>query len=285
LQKRLSNVYESNLTSASLSAMLELGLTLKYYKESMVLVGGWVPYFLIEEFGEREFSHVGSIDIDFAINPDKIDADEYATIVDMIKRRGYNNRIARDGSVIQFSFIKNIKSPYDNREYDIQVDFLTSPTKSHKSHRHRKVQHDLPARIAKGCDLAFSHNMNKKIDGILPDNGESKTEIKILDIPGCIGMKGVVLGEGYREKDAYDLYTVIGHCLESPTAVAKKVRPYLDEPSMNEGINSIQEKFRNINAEGPSWTASFMFPTEKEMQDKIKAESYILIQEFLEGLN
>ena len=89
MPERLSNAYESNLTSASLSAILELGVTLKYYKDSMVLVGGWVPYFLIEEFGDLEFSHVGSIDIDLAINPDKINADEYATIVDMIKRRGY----------------------------------------------------------------------------------------------------------------------------------------------------------------------------------------------------
>jgi len=282
--ERLSNAYESNLTSASLSAMLELGVTLKYYKDSMVLVGGWVPYFLIEEFGKKEFSHVGSIDIDFAINPDEIDANEYATIIDMIKRRGYNNRIAKDGSIIQFSFIKKIRSPNDKREYDIQVDFLTSPTISNKKHRHRMVQHDLPARITKGCDLAFNHNMNKRIEGLLPDNGESKIEIKMLDIPGCIGMKGIVLGEGYREKDAYDIYSVIGHCLENPSNIAKKVKPYLNEPSMKEGIDSIKDKFRNIRAEGPSWTAIFMYPTEEEMQDRIKAESYILVKEFLDGL-
>jgi hypothetical protein len=257
---------------------------LRNYKDSIILVGGWVPYFLIEEYGEDEYSHVGSIDIDFAINPDEIDVDEYATIVEMIERRGYKNRIARDGSVIQFSFIKNIISPYDKKNYNVQVDFLTSPTKSNKKHRHRKVQHDLPARIAKGCDLAFNHNMNKKIEGILPDNGESNSEINMLDIPGCIGMKGIVLGEAYREKDAYDIYSVIGHCLNNPTIIANKVKPYLNEQSMKDGIDSIRNKFRNISAEGPSWTAIFMYPTDKEMQDRIKAESYVLVKEFLDGL-
>ena len=133
--------------------------------------------------------------------------------------------------------------------------------------------------------MAFTHNMNKKIEGILPENGESEIEIKMLDIPGCVGMKGIVLGEVYREKDAYDIYTVIGHCLESPSKIANEVKPYLNEPSMKEGIDSIKNKFRSIGAEGPSWTAIFMYPTDREMQNRIKAESYILIKEFLDELH
>ena len=66
--QRLSGDYSEGLTGASLSALLELAVTLRSYQDSLVLVGGWVPYFLIEEFGRGNFTHVGSIDIDLAVD-------------------------------------------------------------------------------------------------------------------------------------------------------------------------------------------------------------------------
>jgi hypothetical protein len=54
MSPRLATDYEEGLTRASMSALLELSLTLKSYRESIVLVGGWVPYFLIEQSGQME---------------------------------------------------------------------------------------------------------------------------------------------------------------------------------------------------------------------------------------
>lgn len=76
---RLSTDYGGGITDASLSALLELSLTLNSYRDALVLVGGWAPFFLIEEFGRGGFPHVGSIDIDIAVNPELVRNDEYAS--------------------------------------------------------------------------------------------------------------------------------------------------------------------------------------------------------------
>ncbi|MCK4266221.1 MAG: hypothetical protein KAX31_03000 [Thermoplasmata archaeon] len=283
MAQRLSGDYSEGLTSASLSALVELAVTLKSYRDSIVLVGGWVPYFLIDEFGRGNFRHVGSIDIDLAVNPEEIDADAYASIVDMIERRGYKNRLDREGNPLMFSFNKPVPSPIDHKEYIISVDFLTMASPESGRHRHRTIQPGLPARIAGGCELAFSHNIDRELSGMLPGDGEAIESIKMLDIAGCIGMKGIVLGERYKEKDAYDIYSVIGYCLNSPTAVAENIRPHLEDQIMNDGIESIKQKFRDIHAEGPSWTANFL-SLDPEVKKREQAAAFVTVQEFLEAL-
>ena len=280
--QRLSGDYTEALTSASHSALAELALTLKSYKESFVLIGGWVPYFLIEEFGREDFRHVGSIDIDLAVNPDKIDQDAYATIIELIERRGYVQRIHNDQPIL-FTYEKDILSDIDEQEYKIRVDFLTS--RSFKGgHRHRSIQPDLQARITDGCDIAFKHNFIKKFEGKLPQNGETKVEIRMLDISGCLGMKGIVLGEAYREKDAYDIFSVVSQCLDSPSQVAEELKPNIEDSDIYRGFQNIKNKFRDIRAEGPAWAANFLQPSDDIAKERVVAEVYVTMKEFLEGL-
>ncbi len=284
MSQRLSGDYSEGLTSASMSALLELAVTLRSYEDSIVLVGGWVPYFLIKEFGRGDFKHVGSIDIDLAVDSEKVNKEAYAGIVELIEKRGYRNRLDREGRSILFSFQKSVPSPQNHNDYDIWVDFLTSPKPDSGRHRHAKVQSDLPARIVPGCSIAFRYNYTMKIKGILPNNGEAIEDLRMLNIAGSLGMKGIVLGLAYREKDAYDIYSVISQCLDNPKEVAAIVNAYLDDPDIAEGIDAIKQRFRDINAEGPAWVANFM-SLDLEEQKRIKAEAFVLVEEFLKGLD
>ena len=189
--RRLSSEYQPGLVEASRSALLELSLALGSFKDSFVLIGGWAPYFLIEEYGKRKFSHVGSIDIDLAIDPETIDEDSYSGIIERIEDRGYLQRKDRFGEPLYFSFHKPVKSNIDGRNYDIQVDFLTSRDFSRGKHRHRTIQRNLRARVCEECEIAFEHNFKKKIMGKLPDNGEAESYIQVINIPGSIGMSSI----------------------------------------------------------------------------------------------
>lgn len=121
------------------------------------------------------------------------------------------------------------------------------------------------------------------MSGTLPGNGEVVEKIKMLDIAGCVGMKGIVLGERYKEKDAYDIYSVIGHCLDSPTDVAENIKLHLEDSIMNNGIEVIKHRFRDIRAEGPSWVANFL-TIDPELQKREQAAAFVTVQEFLEAL-
>jgi len=125
------------------------------YREALVLIGGWAPYLILERFGDHSgtasFAHVGSIDIDFVVDPGIIDADHYATIVERLSERGY-----RPTPDSLFQFERTIRSPHDGRAFLIRADFLTpEPLKGEgRAHRHRAVPRDLRARTLAGAEVA-----------------------------------------------------------------------------------------------------------------------------------
>lgn len=279
--ERSSTDYSPSLVQASFSGLLELSVSLNRYRDALILVGGWVPYLLldIKKEGGSTFQHVGSIDIDLVVNPAEIGPDEYASIVDILTKRGWNPK----GGDSLFSYLKKIKSPVDDIDQIIQVDFLAARPQGMKgNHRHVDVQQKLRARMLDSAPLAISHNCKVPIKGKLPDNGEVEREIAMADIVGCIGMKGVVLGERYNQKDAYDIYTVLENYEGGPRKVASAVKPYVGiEPLMDLAIKTIRSAFKDEKANGSNWVANFL--TEKR-DDEHKAHAMRAFQTVAEFL-
>jgi hypothetical protein len=274
--KRVASNYERPLVEASKAGLLELAVSLRSYREAMVLVGGWVPYFIIKGHS-KDFQHVGSIDIDIVIDPSAISEAEYASIVDIIKGRGW---VAWEKNL--FSYVKPITSTVDGKTYEIRVDFLTTePEKFASKHRHAMVQHDMKARMAEGAKIALQHRMKLHLEGQLPDDGEAQADIWMLDIVGCVGMKGLALGSRYSEKDAYDLFTVLDHHRDGPKGVAQQVWPFKDEPLMNDSLVHIREMFKNERAAGPAWVANFITDLRDESHKRQVVRAYMVVTEFL----
>ena len=79
--------YQDDSVRACLSVLLELFTYLKPYRDHIVLIGGWVPFFLTE--GMSDEVHIGSLDVDLALDANKIPETEYETILERLKARGY----------------------------------------------------------------------------------------------------------------------------------------------------------------------------------------------------
>lgn len=128
MNTRLSSAFEDQLTATSKSAFVELIRTLRPYKEAIVLVGGWVPYFLLESHrlpGDT-FRHVGSIDIDLIVDPNGVGDYEYQTIVELIGETGWNQVPEK-----KFTFERSVRGK-DDIDRPITVDFLTPQKKGRR---------------------------------------------------------------------------------------------------------------------------------------------------------
>jgi hypothetical protein len=279
---RTSLQYEAGLVNASKSALVELALSLHSHQDRIILVGGWAPYLLLEKFGRGTISHIGSIDIDLAIDPIE-DPEIYKTIVEILEYRDYRMKKGRTGEPITSSFIKTLK--FEGREYDIQVDFLTTTEIDREKHRTRIVNRDLHARMVPECSLAFGHNFLKEIKGILPGDGELETEIRMLDISGCLGMKGALLGQRYKEKDAYDIYAIVADCLSDPKAVSHEVARYLNDPQLRTSIGMISDRFGSIRSAGVDWVGTFLAPEDRREKERVCAQVYFTMKEFIDEFN
>ena len=151
-------------------------------------------------------------------------------------------------------------------------------------HRHRTVQGNLHARVNEECETVFTHNFWKRISGTLPGNGEAEAEILVADISGTLGMKGIVMGDRYKEKDAYDIFTIISECRNDPAEVAEEVGRNLDDRYISRGVDIIRERFSSIRGSGPAWVADFIQPADATARERTIAEVYIKMKEFMNSL-
>lgn len=87
--ERTAQTYNAGITAASKSVLLEVMTALRAYRDALILVGGWVPYLLLEKhrLPNNPFLHIGSIDIDVAVDPAKLTEQQYATIMELLEER------------------------------------------------------------------------------------------------------------------------------------------------------------------------------------------------------
>ena len=281
MKTRFSSAFEDQLIATSKSALVELIRTLRPYKKAIVLVGGWVPYLLLESHKAPEdtFRHVGSIDIDLIIDPNHVNDNEYETIVELIMETGWGQVPGK-----LFTFERKIRGK-DAVVRDITVDFLTPQLKSEgKEHRHRGVQSDLRARTMVGAELGLLHNYWYSMKGEMPNGAMTEIDFKMLDVVGCIGTKGIALGDRYKHKDAYDIVSVLDHYGNGVKEVANAFKPFLEESLIQESLKRIGKMFLNERSEGALLYAEFLEPLNKEEYEIFAQRGYMLVSEFLSNL-
>ena len=222
-----STDYPKDITTISKSALLEVMTILKGYKNQIVLVGGWVPYFLLQKYQkDKEFRHIGSVDIDLVIDPKLIESGVYESIVSIIEKNGFKPRTDKDENPIEFSFEKEFSGK------TIHIDFLSTEYPQKTKKRHRVVQPDLKTRTLKGARIVLKHNYEEELEGKLPNGADVKVKLKIADVIGCLATKALALGGRSVAKDYYDIYTIISYYKDGEVSCAKEMKIYLDDPDI-----------------------------------------------------
>jgi hypothetical protein len=266
--------YGKSEVDACLSVLIELMTVLGELRDHIVLTGGWVPYFLLKE---SRYEHVGTIDIDVALDFQKISHDTYQTILQALEDRDY-----KQGDQ-PFTFYRTI-SAEDGREITVKVDLLSGEYGgTGKSHRTQMIQ-DVRARKARGCDLVFSHNFPLKVSGKMPDGTQNEVTIKIADVVPFLVMKGMALWERQKEKDAYDIYFIVLHYPDGFEKLAKVFEPFTGNKLVREGLGKIKAKFKDINGPGPNWLVNFEGIDDEEERERIRRDAYERVNAFLDSL-
>ena len=280
---RTISTYEPRDVRVAFSALMEVAAALQAYREAMVLIGGWVPYLLLQQHQSpgNPFRHVGSLDSDWVIDPRKIDEGEYDTIVKMLKRRGFV-----ESREIKYRLTKGCPVPGKSAALEVAVDLLTRApqTGRGKPQRHRRIQPDLAARAADWADVALSHSCDKMLDGELSGGGNIQLPIRMADVVGLVGTKGLALGRRYEEKDNYDLYAVIANYGEGPVEVARMVKPFARVPSLRPSLEKIRTWYADVNAAGPAMVARFYDREEGDARLRRIRDAFEILDRFLQEL-
>lgn len=265
--------YTADAVAAARSVLLELTHLLGQYRDDIVVVGGWVPELLLPQ---SQGHHIGSTDVDLALNHRTLQEAGYRTIKELLLARGY-----REGSQ-PFIFHRTVHQ--EGRELVVEVDFLAGEYDgTGQSHRTQKVQ-GVRARKARGCDLAFDAPTEITLSGVLPGGGQDTARVRVASIVPFLTMKGIALAERLKEKDAWDVVFCFQHYPGGIEALIQEFRPHLTQSLVREGLRSLAEKFASPTHVGPKFVADFEELSDPEARALVQRDAYERVQHLLRGL-
>lgn len=265
--------YSKEAVDAARSVMIELVHLLGEYRDDIVVVGGWVPELLP---GDRFFPHVGSTDVDLALNHRNLAEEGYQTIRALLLGRGYTE--GKQPFIFWRTVIVN------NQPYEVEVDLLAGQYDgTGQKHRTQKIQ-DVSARKARGCDLAFIDPVAVQVDGTLPDGARDSVVVRVASLVPFLVMKGMALAERIKEKDAWDIYCCLLNYPGGADALAETFRPHLENGLVLEGLRKIAQQFETAEHIGPKHVADFEEITDSEERERVQRDAYERVHSLLEKL-
>lgn len=267
--------YAAEAVAAARSVLVELVQLLGEFRDQLVVVGGWVPVLLLA--GARE-AHVGTLDIDLAVDFQRLPEASYTTLLRALTSRGY-----RQDDRQPFRFFRDV--PVSGRApIVVEVDLLageyggTGP-----GHRTQPAQ-DTRVRKARGCDLVFADPRTVTIEGELPGGGRLAVTCRVAAIVPWLVMKGMALADRLKEKDAYDVSYCVRAYPGGPARLAEEFRPYLRHSLVREGLGKIRAAFLSPDHAGPRWVADFLDVTDAEARAILDRRVYEEITVWLDAL-
>lgn len=239
--------YGAEAVAAVRSVLVELVQLLGEFRDQLVVVGGWVPLLLVADAPE---AHVGTLDIDLALDFQRLPEASYATLLKALTSRGY-----RQDAQQPFRFFRDVPVP-GRAPLVVEVDFLageyggTGP-----GHRTQPAQ-DTRAGKARGCDLVFADPRTVTVEGELPGGGRLAVTCRVAAIVPWLVMKGMALADRLKEKDAYDISYCVHVYPGGAARLAEEFGPHLGHSLVREGLGKIRAAFLSPGHAGSRWVGT-----------------------------
>lgn len=265
--------YTTEAVEAARSVLLELARVLGEYQDGIVIVGGWVPQLLLSQATRQ---HIGSLDVDVALDQRTLREVGYKTIMQHLLERGYRQ------SEQPFIFFRTVQLV--ERSYEVEVDFLAGEySGTARGHRTQKVQ-DIHPRKARGCDLAVSLATEATLSGTLPGGGKDTATLRVASIVPFLVMKAMALAGRLMEKDSWDIYYCVRYYPGGINMLADEFRPHLENRLVQEALAKIAEKFASPEHVGPRHVADFDDITDPEERARLQRDAFERVNALLSRL-
>jgi hypothetical protein len=246
--------YDDRTVSAVKSVLVEIGQILGSFGGKFALIGGAVPWLLLDN---EEMRHVGSIDVDLSLNAEALGDGEYATLIEALQEQGYRQA----EGLRRFQLVRTVPATDGGPAIDIVVDFLM-PRDAEIVKNNPPLVPGFAVQRADGADLALRFYQLVAIDGPMPNGGRNKVEMAVCTIPALIAMKGHALQNRLKQKDAYDVYYCIRNYPGGIEALAADCRPLMEHESARKGYSYVADKFDTEDAFGPTCVRRFVEGTQ-----------------------
>lgn len=264
--------YPPDAVEAAKSVLVELVHILGEYRDDMVVVGGWVPPLLMPDSS----GHVGSTDVDVALNHLAENDEAYSRISESLKARGYEQDDRQP-------FIWYRRVVINGEPVVVEVDFVAGEYGGRGKKRRTQQVQDLKPRKARGADLVFADPVEREVEGRLPGGALDTAVVKVASVVPFIVMKSAALDSRIKEKDAYDIWFTLSNYPGGVAAIAVEFEAVIDHGLVVEAVDVLEAKYASPNHFGPTSVAVFL-ELEGDEAELVKRDAYERVQALLSSL-
>jgi hypothetical protein len=264
--------YSDRQVEAARRVLIDLGQVLASFSDCMVVVGGWTPDLLMPEADEP---HVGSIDVDLALDAEKLNDGRYAELLNLL----INTRRYRPGEK-DFQLIVDVNLGDGDKPVQVEVEFLAPKEVKLKKNK-PKLLRGFRVLQADGCGVAFHAPVVLRLGGRNVRGDTNGVSLRVASLPDFLVMKAYALGGRDKPKDAYDLCYCLENAPGGMAALAADWKPRLAEKEVTRAVEILREKFATVDSFGPQQLVEFHAATDEESREMAARRAFELVQKFL----
>ncbi|MEO8660192.1 MAG: nucleotidyl transferase AbiEii/AbiGii toxin family protein [Bryobacteraceae bacterium] len=274
-EPRFEGDYSRRQVEAAHRVLVDIGQVLASFHDCIVVVGGWVPDLLVPE---AEPKHVGSIDVDLALDAEKLNDGRYAELLKLLLD---TNRYHKGDKL--FQLVTQVVLDDGEAPVRVDVEFL-APSEVKMQKNHPKLVEGFRVLQFPACKAAFQTPVDTEITGKMITGAENRVHLRVSSLSNFIIMKAHAIRGRDKPKDVYDLCYCIGEYPGGIDALGKEWRLRHEEPLVAEAIKILRKKFETVGHFGPKQLAAFHDSQDPEQDEQYARRAYELVQALLRAV-
>jgi hypothetical protein len=272
---RSSSDYTNETLTAVKSTCLSIAQILgDSITSDAVIVGGLVPTLLyqnidpIAELG----AHIGTVDIDLAMDLVVLDKDRYEDIASCLKSSGFSPDKNENGNVTRQRW---------RAQNGAQVDFLMPPVPPDTlGGKQQSLTSELAMFTMRGLDLALKNRVTVALAGNDLEGRNVERAVPVCSPEIFVVLKALAIAGRNKPKDAYDIHYVLANDPIGARALGASLQQYRPHDAVEAALRSLRRDYRDVDGRGPMDVCSFL-GTGKD--DTLAGPALAYMLDFLSG--
>lgn len=266
--------YDTGLALEAKRMCLHIATILGDVMDDIVVVGGLVPYLIIDQQGIDE-PHVGTRDLDLGLSLALLDDTRYREISARLRDRGFAPGRKAEGQITRQTWVL----PSER----VTIDFLI-PRAPHgpPPGRLQDLERDFAAIVTPALPVAFLDSVAVTLDDLTLRGERACRTVRVCGPAAFVVMKAHAFRGRGDNKDAYDLVYVLKHFgHHALDDVIERFAALAADTEARDALTILHKDFASADHLGPRRAAEFRYGRADPI---IQADAFGYVQAFLAGV-
>jgi hypothetical protein len=267
--------YGKRQSEAARRVLIDVGQVLASFSDCLVLVGGWIPDLLFQDGKDAESSHIGSLDVDLALDASRLQDGRYAELLQLL----LDTKRYRLGAKA-FQLVVDVDLSDGERSVQVDLEFL-APSNVVLGKNHPKLLEGFRVLQVEAMNEAFRRPATVRLDGRNVRGARNTVSLQVASLPDFLVMKAHAIGLRDKPKDVYDLCFCLDRLAGDLEPLARDWSSRMQEKNVAEAVRILRGKFSGVDAFGPQQLVEFHASPDADSGAMHARRAYELVQKFL----